>query len=535
MRVQGKNFQISGNQSAFPVNVTDFGYSDSEKLDFINDLLLGHIDKKDLLERVTDTDTEHNAAALNVGNRNSFDRPTGTFSIQAEKPSDQFLETDCKLQGVFVGSLDSLSSSQSRCTTNSSRRTTSVFMVPITVSEATQFRSQSKPPKPSQVVDNLYRQLGKKETSIVEGELYCTKHGSELHLAQEVTRFPRKSQRHSRHLKTSSEKTLSKSQNRYQQRSHERGKPQSIQPGTVRRLREKFAADDASSSSCTYGDTKHPAFRAETSTNGIGKQHQINKNPTFVKNAALPRKVAIEVITDISHPICTDGSELGDAFSANASRFRNPKKLKNAPKTQNSLEFCRPTKKKQHSMTVPSPSTGNSLAYNYWALSDSHFDEHFCEEMHDKECARMSGCPRYAWKNKTSALRSPEFCDAYEDSFGLDPTCYFDESERDCATSFHSRFQCSGCVSSDSCQSLQDSTKAEQGRQYFREQPNSSQDLANTGQKQRIDFWDAKLERQKFHRHKNDGKMVKPRLASTNSRVINKKKRNGFPADSSSR
>lgn len=126
--------------TAFRINVTDFGYAETDKLAFVNDLLLGVIGREELLGRL------HRCTTVSkVVNDSTY-----------------------KLKGVFVGVLD----------TDDKQNDEDVFIVPV---------SQT-PDNPRLIVNALYSGIVETNTRPCEAVLRSSKAGSTLSLDSDTLR-----------------------------------------------------------------------------------------------------------------------------------------------------------------------------------------------------------------------------------------------------------------------------------------------------------------------------------------------------------
>ena len=511
MRVQGANFQISGFQSAFRINVGDFGYSESEKLNFINDLLLGRIEREDLISKITD----QNVPTVSLWNGNIVDTDVSTRSENVGAEDDQFSGRCCKLQGVFIGSLDSLNEHGFRV-----EEEADVFVVPIDGSEETPKPQHviSRQHQPNQVIDNLYQQLDNSHASVVKGELYCTKYGSKLNLARTPSRQNRFFEdNHKKPIHIDNPHFQKKSvglennynpQYRSKKRCHERRKTQSIQPGMVKRLREKFAGSDTT------------VFRAKSECHEAKKSAEVGYHNSSSRSHVANKKVDIAINTDNFHLSSTQASkQRKDLLLPNREisprKFRKvgkilPKEcLKNSQNQSKHILFHHKTFRNEPG-AAPSPSTGNSLAYNYWALSDSQYDAiFFGEEELEEEMLKQTEnrpCQQLAWEDNEVLQGSSHSSDSYEDCLGLDPTCYFDYLISDDDSSH--RNVCPACGNASCSSTCRNHLQFDCQKNNFFERGESSKSFSN-----RKSVRDSEL--QQCQNGKEDSEVLKPIDAAT--------------------
>ena len=390
MKVKGMSFQISGYQTAFRINVSDFGYSESEKLKFINDLLVGRIDKEDLISRVTATQQE----AVECRSLSSQDSPC----------SGSATETDCKLQGVFVGSVEAVNSF-----TDDFQTDTSVYMIPISSRRNSQ--PQTDLHKPKLIVNSLYEQLQRNDISIVKGELHCSMRGSQLHLplqenlASSSNNFDdQRREKHNRHSKAFTHNfkrnipvvkvPVQKKGSRHPCHDHsgkhhyKQQNTQSIQPGLVRRLCEIFSGDDTASvrssapAKCA-GDASEPnnSKSCQITYEKKCKNHSMVDTAVNTDNSYLATKKKL-----FQRGSCSRSPN--SRYFSNSLSLREKHENKQAQGDQETfrdgIRSNKSTNKALLLVDVPAPSTGNSFAYQYWE-SDNDYDGIEYEEVEPKQ------------------------------------------------------------------------------------------------------------------------------------------------------
>jgi len=181
-------YAVSGSQARFRIDVTKFGYSTSDKMLFINDLLLGNIAREELLSRVK---TAQDDTALAVY------RPLAQQCQQPQLDRGQ-------IKGVFVGVMYSDKNNKHESDQEG------VYMVPIDSNLNGKCAASNRP---EITVDKLYECIRKSGRKQVNGVLNYTNRISTLSLHDDKLRFHRPRRRQT----------------------------QCIEPGTVSKLREKFS------------------------------------------------------------------------------------------------------------------------------------------------------------------------------------------------------------------------------------------------------------------------------------------------------
>ena len=244
MTVKDLKFQDK-DLSTSQINVTDFGYKVSSKIAFVNDLLLGRIERDELVRKV------------------GLQPESGPDVFSALKFIENQTKCFCnelpefKLQGVFVGLVESQKDALSL------EAESGIYLIPISACTATKFKVESRK-IPNDILVSLQKYLQNKDSVIAASELHCSKADSSILLSQNFRKEHKlnfnfkKSQPKHQDQKTNNSSAFNQEEqgicknyqnfDRSKKKCSECTSTQSIEPGMVKRLRQKFSCDDTKSS-----------------------------------------------------------------------------------------------------------------------------------------------------------------------------------------------------------------------------------------------------------------------------------------------
>ena len=445
---EGLHYDLGGYQRAFQINVADFGYSERDKVAFINDLLLGRINREELINKVAVQQHVPEAAWMGIQRHVTQGR---RLSV-----------AECTLQGVFVGTVSSGNDCKSA--------NEGVYMIPISAQKAIESTHAPHPQQTSHhIVDSLYAQLRKQETSVVKGELHCSKSGSRLLLPQssDVEESHWAGTATSKHSVKSSDKqtqvnfvdatslgSIPKEKHvkavlvrqkknrvgpeivkhrRTEKYHRERRKTKSIEPGMVRRICEMFSSEE------NTGGLKTSQSVQRTQTTKVSRKPPLGGKDSkiYSRKKTEPSKIDIAINTDISHNSLTKKVKSSHKCqTVNQRVYLSKVKMNNSQKESMTVKPNGMIQRDNHFIktgkypklaATPAPSTGNSHPYKL-AESESDYDDDLYSEI---RCS-MAGCSSACtWDTSTNKWNSPDMNSSTESSLG---SSYDEENKFRCCS-----------------------------------------------------------------------------------------------------
>ncbi|CAK8678773.1 unnamed protein product [Clavelina lepadiformis] len=310
---QGFTCEVSGFHSVLKVNVTDFGYSENDKISFINDLLLGRIEKEALIDRVSKFEVDEQNAGFSSGWQQHNNKKLIPSSGVAR--ANEYV-----LRGVFVGTMDSPT------------QESNVYVVPIPKTEkVNNLKLEQGEIAPFQVVDSLFCKLNDRKCPLTKGMLHCSQEGSRFILEKE---------------------------------KRERKQTKSIEPGMVRRIREKFSSKYSSTES---GLTDHNSVSKPLSNLQISKENLNN----------CKAKITCDAANSLTHekpkPSKCKGSAYRKSLPSNLTLKKVNGNQRQSLQDWSTYQQGRDGRKRN---STPPPSTGFSPNSHYDSTTSSSEDLH---------------------------------------------------------------------------------------------------------------------------------------------------------------